>query len=54
MGLTEVIGRFRDMLQPPNDKGDRGFYYDIRAGHGAYRVASDDPTTGTLTRGHPL
>lgn len=49
MGLTEVIGRFRDMLQPPNDKGDRGLYYDISAGHGAYRVASDDPTTGTLS-----
>ncbi|MHC1786733.1 MAG: FN3 associated domain-containing protein [Christensenellales bacterium] len=48
MEMEEVIGKFRDMRQPPNDQGNRGLYYDIAAGYGGYSVASDDPTTGTL------
>ena len=48
MDMTEVTAMFRDMGQPPNDRGDRGIYYDIQAGYGNYKAESDDPTTGRL------
>ena len=48
MAIKEVTDKFRDMGQLPNDRGDRGIYYDIKEGYARYRVASDDPLTGTL------
>ena len=47
--LDEVIGRFRTMGQLPNARGDRGLYYDMAEGYAHYKVASDDPNTGTLS-----
>ncbi|NLZ88505.1 MAG: hypothetical protein GX916_03290 [Clostridiales bacterium] len=49
MHLDEVTDKFRDMNQLPNDKGDRGIYYDIDQGSAAYTVYSDDPDNGELT-----
>ncbi|NLC31879.1 MAG: hypothetical protein GX781_01090 [Clostridiales bacterium] len=49
MDMTEVTALFRDMGQLPNDRGDRGIYYDIENGRAAYKVASDDPSSGELT-----
>jgi len=48
MAIKDVTDKFRDMGQLPNDRGDRGIYYDIKEGYARYRVASDDPLTGTL------
>lgn len=48
MALKDVTDRFRDMGQLPNDRGDRGIYYDMVAGYARYTVASDDPGTGLL------
>ena len=48
MQMKEVTDRFRDMGQLPNDRGDRGIYYDIAEGFASYKVASDDPDTGLL------
>ncbi|MGI6694843.1 MAG: chitobiase/beta-hexosaminidase C-terminal domain-containing protein [Christensenellales bacterium] len=47
--LDDVIAKFRTMGQLPNARGDRGLYYDMSEGFAHYRVASDDPDTGTLT-----
>ena len=49
MTMRDVTEKFRDMGQLPNDRGDRGIYYDIVSGYADYTVASDDPTTGSLT-----
>ena len=48
MTIKEVTDRFRDMGQLPNDRGDRGIYYDIAEGYARFTVASDDPNTGML------
>lgn len=50
VGMTtqEVTERFRDMGQLPNQKGDRGIYYDLVEGSARFLVASDDPNTGLL------
>lgn len=48
MAIKEVTDKFRDMGQLPNDRGDRGIYYDMKEGYARYKVASDDPDTGTL------
>lgn len=49
MDMADITALFRDMGQLPNDRGDRGIYYDIDFGYAAYKVASDDPTTGELS-----
>jgi hypothetical protein len=46
--MDEVTGKFRDMGQLPNQRGDRGIYYDAPIGYAAYTVASDDPLEGEL------
>lgn len=46
--MTEVTAMFRDMGQLPNERGDRGIYYDITNGYANYKAESDDPTTGRL------
>jgi hypothetical protein len=48
MPIKEITDKFRDMGQLPNDRGDRGIYYDIVEGYARYTVASDDPNTGVL------
>jgi len=48
MAIKDVTDKFRDMGQLPNDRGDRGIYYDLVEGYARYKVASDDPGTGTL------
>jgi tetratricopeptide (TPR) repeat protein len=48
MDMADVTALFRDMGQPPNDRGDRGIYYDIKDGYANYTASADDPTTGTL------
>ena len=48
MDMTEVTAMFRDMGQLPNERGDRGIYYDITNGYANYKAESDDPTTGRL------
>ena len=48
MDIKEVTDKFRDMGQLPNDRGDRGIYYDLVEGYARYKVASDNPRTGTL------
>jgi len=48
MPIKEVTDKFRDMGQLPNDRGDRGIYYDLVEGYARYKVASDNPDTGTL------
>lgn len=48
MRMEEVTSRFRDMGQLPNDRGDRGIYYDLVEGYARFTVASDDPLTGVL------
>mgnify|MGYP000966052113 CR=1 FL=1 len=47
--LDEIIAKFRTMGQLPNARGDRGLYYNMSEGYAHYRVASDDPDTGTLS-----
>ncbi len=49
MDLADITALFRDMGQLPNDRGDRGIYYNIDVGYANYKVDSDDPTTGSLT-----
>lgn len=49
MDMVDITAQFRDMGQLPNDRGDRGIYYNIASGRAAYKVASDDPTTGELS-----
>lgn len=46
--MESVTARFRDMGQLPNDRGDRGIYFNIADGYANYQAESDDPTTGTL------
>ncbi len=46
--MSEVTSKFRDFGQVPNERGDRGIYYDLVEGSARFTVASDDPTTGTL------
>lgn len=48
MTMKEVTDKFTDKGQPPNDRGDRGIYYDMKEGYANYKIASDDPNTGTL------
>ena len=48
MDMVDVTKLFRDMGQPPNDRGDRGIYYDIKDGYANFTASPDDPTTGTL------
>ena len=48
MAIKEVTDKFMDKGQLPNDRGDRGIYYDLKDGYARYKVASDDPGTGTL------
>ena len=48
MPIKEVTDKFRDMGQLPNDKGNRGIYFDLANGYARYTVASDDPNTGVL------
>lgn len=48
MDMEDITGLFRDMGQLPNERGDRGIYYNIDSGYASYKVASDDPTTGEL------
>ena len=49
MDMEDITPLFRDMGQLPNERGDRGIYYNIDHGYASYRVASDDPTTGELS-----
>lgn len=49
MDMADVTALFRDMGQLPNDRGDRGIYYDIEFGRAVYKVDSDDPSTGELS-----
>ncbi|MEZ7872481.1 MAG: hypothetical protein QMB53_01690, partial [Eubacteriales bacterium] len=49
MDMVDIMAMFRDMGQPPNDRGDRGLYYDVDYGFAGYKVTSDDPTTGVLS-----
>lgn len=49
MQIKQVTDLFRDMGQLPNDKGDRGIYYDVDEGYAQYLVHSDDPDEGVLT-----
>ncbi len=48
MAIDDVTKNFRDMGQVPNERGDRGIYYDLVNGYARFRVASDDPNTGRL------
>jgi hypothetical protein len=48
MPIKEVTDKFRDMGQLPNDKGNRGIYFDLANGYARYTVVSDDPNTGAL------
>ncbi len=48
MAMSDVTAKFRDMGQVPNERGDRGIYYDLVEGSARFTVASDDPNTGTL------
>lgn len=48
MDMQDIIAKFRDMGQLPNERGDKGIYYNINTGYASYKVASDDPTTGEL------
>ncbi|NLX83387.1 MAG: hypothetical protein GXZ04_06195 [Clostridiales bacterium] len=48
MVMKEVTDKFTDKGQPPNDRGDRGIYFDIKDGYANYKIASDDPNTGIL------
>ena len=48
MQMSDVTAKYRDMGQVPNDRGDRGIYYDLIEGSARFTVASDDPNTGTL------
>ncbi len=48
MQMKDVTAEFRDMGQLPNDRGDRGIYYDLAEGFARYTVHSDDPRNGLL------
>ncbi|HSK68163.1 MAG TPA: chitobiase/beta-hexosaminidase C-terminal domain-containing protein [Candidatus Limnocylindria bacterium] len=48
MQMKEVTDKFRDMGQVPNDRGDRGIYFDMAEGYARYTVHSDDPLSGLL------
>lgn len=48
MAMAEVTDKFRDMGQLPNDRGDRGIYYDLNEGYAVYEVLADDPGQGML------
>lgn len=46
--LTDVYAKFRDMGQPPNARGDRGLYYDLKEGYANFVATENDPTSGRL------
>lgn len=48
MDMVDITALFRDMGQLPNDRGDRGIYFNIDEGSAHYKADSDDPTTGEL------